>query len=64
MGHCPKRWEGVTTRSQIFQNVQMGHRGEGYKKGGPDGNVPNAAHKIFFKRRLITKISINLAIVD
>ena len=29
MGHCPKRWEGVPTGSQIFQNVQMGHGGVG-----------------------------------
>ena len=28
--------------------------------GGPDGNVPNAAHKILFKRRLITNILINV----
>ena len=29
VGHCPKRWEGVQTRSQIFHIVQMGHRGVG-----------------------------------
>ena len=45
MGQCPKRWEGVPTGSQIFQNVQLGHRRE--EGGGPDDHVPNAAH-IFF----------------
>ena len=29
VGHCPKRWEGVQTGSQIFDLVQMGHRGVG-----------------------------------
>ena len=29
MGHCPKRWEGVKTGSQIFHIVQMGHKGVG-----------------------------------
>ena len=33
---------------------------EGQEGGGPVGNVPNAAHKIFLKRRLITNISINV----
>ena len=61
MGHCPKRWEGVQTGSQIFHIVQMGHREVGC--GGPDGNVPNAAHKILFNRRLITNILINVVIL-
>ena len=29
IGHRPKRWEGVPTVSQIFQSVQMGHKGVG-----------------------------------
>ena len=33
---------------------------EGEEGGGPDGDVPNAAHKILFKRRLITNILINV----
>ena len=47
----------VQTGSQIFHIVQMGHRGV----GGPDGNVPNAAHTILFKGRLITNILFNVA---
>ena len=33
---------------------------EGWEGGGPDCNVPNAAYKILFKRRLITNILINV----
>ena len=54
VGHCPKRWEGVQTGSQIFHIVQMGHSWVGGM--GPDGNVPNAAHNILFKRRLTTNM--------
>ena len=38
MGHCPKRWEGVQTGSQIFHIVQMGHKGVGGRV--PNGNAP------------------------
>ena len=48
----------VQPGSQIFHILQMGHRGVGGR--GPDGNVPYAAHKILFKRRLITNILINV----
>ena len=56
--HRSKRWEGVLPGSKSFQIVQMGHRGVG--GGSPIGHVPNAAHKILFKKRLITIILFNL----
>ena len=54
----PKGGRGSKPDSKFFIMFKWGI--EGYEERGPDGHAPNAAHKILFKRRLITNILINV----